>query len=50
MVNAVDNVRRNGTLGNLLHVATIVKRKVFRKRLSTSIRGNAKDGAGPTGR
>lgn len=36
MVNAVDNIHRNPGRRNLLHPATIVKRKVFRKGLSDS--------------
>lgn len=32
MMHAVDDVCRNGGRGNLLHVATIVKQTVFRKR------------------
>ena len=33
MMHAVDDVRRNRGRGNVLHVATIVKRKTFRKGL-----------------
>ena len=36
MMNAVDNIHRNGARGNLLHLATIVKRKGFRKGLANS--------------
>jgi len=37
MMHAVDDVRRNWGRGNVLHVATIVKRKTFRKGLCARV-------------